>query len=85
MNFSYYEFDVGPDRVIDVSVDKPVNVFLVDRSNFHRFKNGKDFEYYGGQAKRTRVPLRPPRRDHWFVVIDPSPINGTVRHSARVI
>lgn len=82
MNFLQYEFDAGPNDVIQVNVDKQANVRLLDSNNFQKYRNGQQHTYHGGRATASPVNLRPPRQGHWYVVVDLEGYAGTVRASA---
>ncbi len=70
MNFLHYEMDAGPDDPIEVSIDHPANVQLMDPPNFRNYKNRKEFRYFGGHAEASPVRLPPPRQGHWHLAID---------------
>ena len=85
MNYLHYEFNTGPDDVIEVTLDKAANVQLVDSINYSHYRSGKEYKYYGGYAKVSPVRLSPPHSGHWHVVIDLGGYAGSVRASARLI
>jgi len=82
MNFLKYEFDAGPNEVIQVNLDRQANVRLLDSANYQKYINGQQHTYYGGHADKSPVRLRPPRQGHWYVVVDLGGYSGTVRASA---
>ena len=84
MDFIKYEFDAGPDDVIEVSLSGQANVRLLDPSNFRSYRAGQGHRCIGGLAKVSPFRLRPPHRGHWFVVIDLGGYRGSIRHSARL-
>ena len=85
MNFLVYEFDAGPQDTIQVELDKEANVRLLDSSNFLKYRNGQLHSYFGGRAKTSPVNLKPPRRGHWYVVVDLGGYPGTVRASVAKV
>ena len=85
MQFLHDEFDIGPDNTVVVTLDRQANVFLVDNANFQNFRNGRQYRYYGGLAKRTPVHLSPPHYGHWHLVINLGGGGGNLRHSVQVI
>lgn len=58
------------------------DVFLVDNTNFSKFKRGDSFNYFGGHYDRSPVTLRVPHTGHWTAVIVPS---GRVEAAVEVI
>jgi hypothetical protein len=83
MNYLKYEFDAGPEDAIQVQLDKPANVRLMDRENFQKYQSGQQHKYYGGHATSSPVRLRPPHAGHWYVVVDLGGYVGTVRASVE--
>jgi hypothetical protein len=85
MRYLHYEFDAGPNDIIEVTLDKQANVILLDRINYQNFRAGRRYDYYGGLATQSPVRLSPPRQGHWYVVVHLGGYRGTVRASARLI
>jgi Domain of unknown function (DUF1883) len=85
MQFLHWEFDIGPENTVMVTLDQQANVFLVDNINFQNYRSGRDFRYYGGLQTRSPVYLTPPRDDHWHLIINLGGASGTIRHSVNVI
>lgn len=46
------------------------NVRLLDSSNYHAFKNGRDVRGIGGLVRRSPVDIEIPRTGHWYLVVD---------------
>jgi hypothetical protein len=85
MNYLHYEFDLGGDDAVEVTLDKQANVRLLDQVNYGLYQQGKQHKYYGGLAKESPVTLKAPHSGHWHVVVDLGGYGGTVRASARVL
>ena len=85
MRHLHYEFEAGPNDIIEVTLDKRANVFLLDRVNYQNFSAGRRYKYQGGLATQSPVRLSPPRQGHWYVVVHLGGYGGTVRASARLI
>jgi hypothetical protein len=84
MNFLHHAFTGGPEKIVQVDLTGPANVLLMDRSNFDAYRRGSSFNYFGGEARRTRVRLRPPRLGNWHVVIDTGGSGRSVRASCTI-
>jgi hypothetical protein len=82
----YLHFDVGDQQtgaVVEASIrGSESDVFLVDSSNFQRFKRGDNFEYFGGHYDRSPVRLPVPHSGHWTAVVIPT--GGRVQASVQV-
>jgi Domain of unknown function (DUF1883) len=85
MNYLHQEFDIGPNDVIEVSLDHAANVLLLDAANFEHYRSGRPYRYRGGYAKESPFRISPPRSDHWHLVVDLGGGFGTVRASASVL
>jgi hypothetical protein len=85
MKFLHYEFDLGDDDAVRVSLDKQANVRLLDGNNFQKYRSGQNHKYYGGLAKRSPVILRPPHSGRWHVVVDLGGYAGSVSASVSVV
>lgn len=85
MKFLHYEFDLGDDDAVHVSLDKQANVRLLDGNNFQKYRNGQNHKYYGGLAERSPVILRPPHSGRWHVVVDLGGYAGSVSASVSVV
>ena len=62
MEFLRYEFEAGPDDVIEVSLSGQANVRLLDSPNFQSYRAGRGHRCIGGLAKVSPVRLHPPPR-----------------------
>jgi Domain of unknown function (DUF1883) len=85
MNYLHHEFAAGPQDVIEVTLDHPANVQLLDPANWDNYRNGRTFRYYGGSATESPVRLTPPRQGRWHLVIDLGGRTGTVQAWARLL
>jgi hypothetical protein len=85
MNYLHHEFEAGPEDIIEVTLDHPANVQLLDSANFEKYRQGKPFQYHGGHSKQSPMRLRPPLRGHWHLVIDLGGYPGVVRASVAMI
>jgi len=85
MNFLHYEVDAGPSNTIQVTLENPANVRLLDGTNFQKYTSGEQHRYFGGLADASPINLRPPHAGHWHVVIDLGGYSGTVRASVQVL
>ena len=85
MNFLHQELDVGPEDVVEVTLDGQANVMLLDSANYDRYRRGESFRYHGGLAKVSPARLDPPDRGRWHVVVDLGGFAGKVRAGVRVL
>jgi len=71
VNYYYYEMDAGSLNVIQITLKVQANVFLLDKDNFQRYKDGQAFNYaFGIWAQNPPIHIAPPKEQHWYVVID---------------
>jgi hypothetical protein len=85
MNFLHYDLELEPGEVVEVTLDKPANVRLMDEVNFSNYRRGAQHRYHGGLAQRSPVRIGPPRPGHWHLVIDLGGYAGSVRASVRTM
>jgi hypothetical protein len=86
VSYLHYEFDAGPDDVLEVKLEGPANVLLLDESNFQKYQAGERYQYAdGGLAAKEITHLHPPSRGRWHVVIDLGGYLGAVRAAVRQI
>ncbi len=85
MNYLHYEFEAGPDEVLEVALEgSGANVLLLDNENFAKYKAGyRHTAAQGGWAKVSAVHFVPPHKGHWHVVIDRGGFGGRVAASVR--
>jgi hypothetical protein len=85
MDFLHKPFDLGPSDVVEVMLDHPANVQLLDPANFERYRNRKTYHYFGGYVTESPFQLQGPHGGTWHLVIDLGGAAGQVRASAHVI
>jgi len=85
MDHLHYEVDVFGRNVIEVKLASQANVLLLDTPNYNNYRNGRDYRYLGGLAKKSPVRLVPPHSGHWHVVVNLGGYSGTIEASVRVI
>jgi hypothetical protein len=76
---------IGPESVIEISLDKQANVRLLEHHEFAKYDRGDSYEFRGGLALVSPVKMAPPHRGHWHVVVDLEGYDGSVQASLRVI
>jgi len=87
MNYLFSEMKIGPDDIVEVSLDKPANVRLLDENNYYYYSNELKFNSYGGWAKSFPVHISPPEDGIWNLCIDlggqPGTLKSTVTMNGR--
>jgi hypothetical protein len=80
MEYLHRVIDAGPEDVIEVTVDHPANVQLLDEENFDLYRRGQAYRYYGGGYVQTSpFRMRAPFKGRWHVVVDLGGGVGTVK------
>jgi hypothetical protein len=86
VSYLHYEFDAGPNDVLEVALKGTANVLLLDESNFRKYQAGERYQYVdGGLTSKEVTHLHPPTQGHWHVVIDLGGYLGAVRAAVRQI
>jgi hypothetical protein len=85
MNFLHEELELTADDVVEVELDHPANVCLLDDANFEKYQRRAEHKYQGGHATKSPVRLTPPTGGRWHVVIDLGGHGGKVAARVNVI
>jgi hypothetical protein len=85
MEFLHRELDLQPGDEVEVTLDSPANVMLLDPDNFSNYQQDTSYRYYGGHAEKSPVRLSPPHSGKWYVVVNLGGYAGTVRAGVRVV
>jgi hypothetical protein len=78
------ELDLRGGDVVEVEIDRPANVRLMDGPNFSAFHRGLGYRSWGGGYLAGVVRLAAPGYGHYHLVIDLGGNAGTIRHSIAV-
>jgi hypothetical protein len=85
MNYVHQALDVGPDEVVEVTLDNLAHVRLLDETNYEHYRSGREYHYHGGYATTTIYLIRPPCPGRWHLVIDLGGHAGRVRSWVRLL
>lgn len=83
---TYYKHHLGQCTkgvIIEVSISMPAYIRLVDTKNFHRYRLGRSFVYWGGIARKSPLRFKIPENGRYFVIVDTNGIGGKVRASVQ--
>ncbi len=83
-NFLHQAFDLQAGDIVEVTLDAPANVLLLDPANFSDYESGLSYRYHGGHAETSPVRLSPPRPGTWHVVVDLGGYPGSVQAVVRI-
>lgn len=87
MKFTHYDLKICQQgQAVEVSLSgNAANVLLLDSSNLQKYKNGRQYEYFGGHMTTSVSQIPIPRTGNWHVVIDLGGYDGSVKSSVRVV
>jgi hypothetical protein len=85
LSFLHQKFVLKAEDVVEVTLDAPANVLLLDPVNFSNYNQNAAYRYHGGYAKTSPVRLSPPHPGTWHVVVNLGGYPGRVRAGVRVI
>ncbi len=63
---------------VEVKLEHAADVFLVDSSNFQKYKSGQQFKYYGGHYTTTPVTITVSGTGRWYLIV-----NGSGKYQYR--
>ncbi|MBP1849800.1 DUF1883 domain-containing protein [Rhizobium halophytocola] len=87
-NFRFTHFDLKqqrPGTILEVTLSAVNNVRLMNAVNFQRFKEGLDFKYLGGIARKSPVKMVVPQLDHWHLVVDMEGHHGLAESTVKMV
>lgn len=87
-SFRYSHYDLGELRlgsIIEVTLSAVNNVRLMTDPNFLRFKEGLDYKYLGGVAKKSPIKLSTTEGARWHVVVDMEGHHGLADSAVKII
>lgn len=85
MKFLHYDLNLSSDECVEVTLNRQVNVKLLDDANFSKYKRGEKHTFFSGLAKISPLKLKPPHAGIWHLVVDLGGHRGTVEASVRTI
>ncbi len=84
LSYLHKEFDLQAGGIVEVALDAPANVMLLDPANFLNYKQNLLYRYHGGYAETSPVRLTVPRSGTWHVIVNLGGYPGRVRASVQV-
>lgn len=84
MNYLHQRVSLADGEVVEVGLNGPANVQLLDPDNFAAYQAGRPFRYYGGHITESTYRVTAPHPGEWHVVVDLGGGPGAVRAVVRV-
>lgn len=85
MGYLHRVVELNEGDVVEVTLNHPANVQLLDAVNYGKYSQGQPFQYHGGHATDSPVQLAAPSAGRWHLVVDLGGGTGSVRASLRVL
>ena len=85
MEYSYSKMNLKKGEIVEVNLEKQANVILLDHINYVKFKNQRNYDYYGGFAKKNPCRMRVPNTGTWYLVVNQDGNSGIVNFSINTI
>lgn len=70
MRYLHITFKAEKDRVVQVDINKPARVLLIDKKNFKKYRATGGFTYYGGPCEKPPRMFRVPQKGEWTIVVE---------------
>ncbi|MBO3759973.1 DUF1883 domain-containing protein [Ciceribacter sp. L1K22] len=84
--FTHYDLkEQRPGTILEISLSAVNNVRLMNATNFQRFREGLDFKYLGGVAKKSPVKMVVPEFAHWHLVVDMEGHHGLAESAVKMV
>ena len=80
-----FQMTTGPNLVVEVTLNKSANAYLVNAQGYQNYLNGNEFAYHGGYSTNSPYRIRIPSSNHWYLIVDngDEPF-GDITSSAKV-
>ncbi|PHM38195.1 hypothetical protein Xmau_03582 [Xenorhabdus mauleonii] len=85
MQFLHKRIHLNQGDVVKVDCSHQCNIMLLTDSDFHKYRNGGQFNYYGGFYKALPARISAPHSGYWNVTLDIGGGSANIRHSISVI
>lgn len=81
------QLTLAPGHALDVTIDRPANVWLMDATNYNFYMSGAQglYLYVGGAREAGTHRLVPPVAGQWHLVVDLKGRTGRVNATFRVV
>ncbi|MCM2292969.1 DUF1883 domain-containing protein [Allorhizobium sp. BGMRC 0089] len=84
--FTHYDLkEQRPGTILEVTLTGINNVRLMAAPQFQRFKEGLDFKYLGGVAKKSPLKIVVPEFAHWHLIVDMEGHHALAESSVKVL
>src|SRR5262245_53345001 len=83
MDHLHWEFDASPRDTLDITVDRPANVLLMDDANYKQYAADAAHSCFGGFAEKSPVRLKPNRPGRWHIAVDGGRSGGHLTASVK--
>jgi hypothetical protein len=84
MEYLHRQFRLNAGDIVEVTLDGPANVMLLDPSNYEAYRNGRSYRYHGGHTTTSPARLVALQDGMWHLVVDLGGYPGSVRAGVRV-
>ncbi|HBF29711.1 DUF1883 domain-containing protein [Rhizobium sp.] len=87
-SFRFTHYDLKELRggiILEVSLSAINNVRLMTAPNFQRFKEGLDYKFAGGVAKKAPVKIVVPESAHWHLIVDMEGHHGLADSAVKML
>jgi hypothetical protein len=85
MDHLHYPFSAFRGDILEVRLDRPANVILLDDLNYTRYRIRREFHYLGGFVQGSPARLLIPLSGYWHLVIDQGGYPTAMRVAVRLI
>lgn len=70
MDYLHKVLDLHEGDVVEVTLNAPANVMLLDPSNFSKYKDHAFYRYHGGYVKKSPFRVPAPHPGEWHLVVN---------------
>lgn len=81
----HYAFDAEAGQRVELTLNRPANVQLMDGQNYESYTSSRKYRYRGGYVESSPFTIMIPSSGTWHIAVDLGGRAGTVNASARLV
>jgi hypothetical protein len=85
MNYLHYKFKAHPNNEIKVNISHKANVFLLDTTNYYKYRLGRSYQPTAEYKDITSLHVKVPHKSNWHILIEHSDYKGPIKALVDVL
>lgn len=85
MDFIYKEVWLDHNQAVQVQCSHQCNMMLLNDTSFQNYRNGRQFNYFGGFYKQFPAQIIPPSSGKWHFVLDIGGGRANIQYKINIV